>query len=111
MIVRIGSLLTGTLVILIVLLPVRESGLPRNAPFSPTAPEMDSPSPLRATKGVDPIAITSQSRRDEDVADAVDFYGNEVNAAIATYRLDRTGALYELHSPQTEVPQLPPPKS
>ena len=55
--------------------------------------------------------MTSQSRRHGGADVAIDLYGNEVNAAIATYELDRTGALYELHSPQTEVPQLPPPKS
>jgi hypothetical protein len=42
---------------------------------------------------------------------AVDLYGNEVNDAIATYTLDPTGSLYELHSPQTELPRLGSPKS
>jgi len=41
----------------------------------------------------------------------VDLYGNEVNDAIATYTLDPAGSLYELHSPQTEVPRLGSPKS
>ena len=42
---------------------------------------------------------------------AVDLYGNEVSDAIATYSLDPTGSLYELHSPQTELPRLAEPKS
>jgi hypothetical protein len=42
---------------------------------------------------------------------AVDLYGNEVSDAIATYTLDPTGSLYELHSPQTELPRLGAPKS
>jgi hypothetical protein len=42
---------------------------------------------------------------------AVDLYGNEVSDAIATYSLDPAGSLYELHSPQTELPKLGPPKS
>jgi hypothetical protein len=42
---------------------------------------------------------------------AVDLYGNEVSDAIATYRLDPAGSLYELHSPQTELPRLGEPKS
>jgi hypothetical protein len=47
-----------------------------------------------------------------DAADgAVDLYGNEVSDAIATYSLDPTGSLYELHSPQTELPRLASPKS
>lgn len=38
-----------------------------------------------------------------------DRYGNEITDAIATYKRDRTGSVYEEHSPQTEVPQLAPP--
>jgi hypothetical protein len=40
-----------------------------------------------------------------------DLYGNEINDAIATYTLDPSGSLYELHSPQTELPRLGIPKS
>jgi len=108
-IVRIGSLLTVAVVILIVSSWVRELAAPRNT-LSPTTLEMGSRSLFRAARGPDAIAITSQSRGDR-VDDGIDLYGNEVNAAVATYKLDRTGALYELHSPQTEVPQLRPPKS
>ena len=43
--------------------------------------------------------------------EAVDLYGNEVSDAIATYSLDPAGSLYELHSPQTELPRLAEPKS
>ena len=49
---------------------------------------------------------------DEENADAfVDRYGNEVSDAVATYTFDRAGSLYELHSPQTEIPRLGIPKS
>jgi len=41
----------------------------------------------------------------------VDLYGNEVIDAVATYSLDPAGSLYELHSPQTELPRLASPKS
>ncbi len=48
----------------------------------------------------------------EDAADGfVDMYGNEVTDAVATYTFDRGGSLYELHSPQTELPRLGSPKS
>jgi hypothetical protein len=40
-----------------------------------------------------------------------DLYGNEVTDAVATYTFDQTGSLYELHSPQTELPRLGIPKS
>lgn len=56
------------------------------------------------------VSMTSPAR-DEDVDDPVDLYGNEVTAAVAKYKLDESGALYELHSPQTELPQLTPPRS
>jgi len=41
----------------------------------------------------------------------MDLYGNEVSDAVATYTFDRSGSLYELHSPQTELPRLGSPKS
>jgi hypothetical protein len=40
-----------------------------------------------------------------------DLRGNDITAAVATYKLDSTGVLYEEHSPQTEVPRLGAPKS
>jgi hypothetical protein len=43
--------------------------------------------------------------------EVTDVYGNEVTAAVATYKVDATGTLYELHSPQTELPRLASPKS
>jgi hypothetical protein len=41
----------------------------------------------------------------------IDTYGNEVTNAVAEYSLDPTGILYELHSPQIELPHLGSPKS
>ena len=41
----------------------------------------------------------------------VDLFGNPVSAAVAKYQFDRTGSLYESHSPQTELPRLAPPKT
>jgi hypothetical protein len=37
------------------------------------------------------------------------FTGDEVNPALATYGIDRDGNMYEVHSPHTEEPRLPPP--
>jgi hypothetical protein len=49
---------------------------------------------------------------DQDSANGfVDRYGNEVTDAVATYTFDGAGSLYELHSPQTELPRLGIPKS
>lgn len=47
----------------------------------------------------------------DDSEPATDLYGNEVTDAVAKYKLDATGSLYELHSPQTELPRLGSPKS
>jgi hypothetical protein len=57
-------------------------------------------------------AKTSQpsSATDDDDADA-DVLGNPVSDAVAKYKFDATGSLYELHSPQTELPRLADPKS
>jgi hypothetical protein len=51
---------------------------------------------------------------DNDLSESageMDLYGNDVTAAVAEYKFDGTGTLYEMHSPQTEVPRLPSPKS
>jgi hypothetical protein len=41
----------------------------------------------------------------------VDAFGNEVTQAVATYKMDSSGDVYEEHSPQTEVPRLGSPKT
>ena len=53
----------------------------------------------------------SGQREDRDSAGVVDLFGNEVTDAVAKYKLDSAGSLYELHSPQTELPRLGSPKS
>jgi hypothetical protein len=47
---------------------------------------------------------------DDDVPRRLDLRGNEIARPVATYRVDRQGALYEVHSPDTEVPRLKAPK-
>jgi hypothetical protein len=56
-------------------------------------------------------ALTEQMIRDAEEDFLVDLYGNEVTPAVATYTFDDLGTLYEVHSPQTEVPRLGSPKS
>ena len=43
--------------------------------------------------------------------EVTDVFGNRVTPAVATYQFDATGSLYEVHSPQTQVPRLGSPKS
>lgn len=48
---------------------------------------------------------------DSESEGATDLFGNQVSDAVARYKFDATGSLYELHSPQTEVPRLKPPRT
>jgi hypothetical protein len=48
---------------------------------------------------------------EEDAKGSPDLYGNEVRDAVTKYKLDDTGSLYEVHSPQTELPRLASPTS
>lgn len=47
----------------------------------------------------------------DDGGTRTDLFGNDVLRAVATYKVDDTGSLYELHSPHTELPRLGVPKS
>ena len=46
-----------------------------------------------------------------DAKGSPDLYGNEVSDAVTRYKLDGAGSLYEVHSPQTELPRLASPIS
>ena len=56
---------------------------------------------------VPPDPVEGEPNEDE----VIDVYGNRVTPAVATYQLDAAGTLYELHSPQTQLPRLGSPKS
>lgn len=45
----------------------------------------------------------------EGAAPRVDIYGNDVHEAVADYRVDTRGELYERHAPDTAVLRLGPP--
>jgi hypothetical protein len=53
-----------------------------------------------------PIAATSAEITEPQHPPRVDLYGNEIEAAIADYRLDVGGTVYERHSPETALPKL-----
>jgi hypothetical protein len=58
-----------------------------------------------------PSILNADDGRTSSTRDAsVDFNGNEVRPAVAHYKVDPAGALYEEHSPETEVPRLGSPK-
>ena len=72
-----------------------------------------TPSRWRATLD-DPVRATADAAdlvTDEDADEGLDMLGNPVTDAVATYKVDATGMLYESHSPQTELPRLAAPKT
>ena len=83
------------------------------------APELIAPAQSRdvrssvtpsSTEPPPPPRVFEPPREREDDSD-VDLYGNDVTEAVAKYKLDSDGSLYELHSPQTQLPRLGSPKS
>jgi hypothetical protein len=69
-------------------------------------PEIDQTS-LPRVQSAPPLFDESLFR---DVQPPTDLHGNEVTPAIAKYKLDAWGSLYEEHSPHTELPRLGNPK-
>jgi hypothetical protein len=86
------------------------AGLQRVAPagFSRALPSIQTPAPP---------APPQAARPDRDLPKLLQMeprttlQGDDINDAIATYGIDDGGNLYEVHSPQTEVPSLGGPKT
>jgi len=79
-----------------------------------TSPRVTASAPDAHVAPPDHVPAPSDSldaEDDEDEAGLVDLFGNPVADAVAKYKFDATGSLYELHSPQTELPRLGSPKS
>ncbi len=66
--------------------------------------------PQRVTASRSQPQVVAASR-DSASSQPLDAYGNEITNAVAEYSLDPAGALYELHTPQVELPRLGSPKS
>jgi hypothetical protein len=76
------------------------------------APEPQKPPPAADVRRTSVWSTTPDADvTSDDMPENLDLYGNEVTDAVAKYRFDASGSLYELHSPQTEVPKLAPPKT
>ena len=65
--------------------------------------------PAPSSADTAPPRVFETPREREDEMD-VDLYGNDVTDAVAKYKLDSYGSLYELHSPETQLPRLGSPK-
>jgi hypothetical protein len=70
-----------------------------------------APGPPAATVQQVIVASDNTTQPNSEDDPALDFYGNEVTVAVAEYQIDAVGRLYELHSPQSELPRLGSPKS
>lgn len=76
------------------------------------------PSPVLARRERPPIppafprreTAAARPTREPEAPRRIDLYGNEVANPVARYRVDDRGTLYEVHSPETEVPRLAPPR-
>jgi hypothetical protein len=55
------------------------------------------------------IAGGEASTVETDAPHRLDVRGNEIARPVARYRVDERGSLYEVHSPETEVPRLKAP--
>jgi len=80
-------------------------------------PTYSEPGMASDTQPAAAIGLPTDPRADrgsgftDDEDEVTDVYGNGITAAVASYKYDATGTLYELHSPQTELPRLAAPKS
>ena len=54
--------------------------------------------------------LDDRAAKEDAVQREVDLRGNEIVRPVGHYRVDPRGGLYELHSPDTELPRLPPPE-
>jgi hypothetical protein len=78
---------------------------------TPSQPAAARPLPTAAPSDLDAPREPAPDVDRQDSDGTVDLYGNEVSDAVAKYRLDTAGSLYELHSPRTELPRLRSPKT
>jgi hypothetical protein len=104
---RIGL---GVLTPLAIVVALFAPHAPARDPHHATVPLANSASLPDLSNGANRADRASQQDEKRD-GSAIDLYGNDVSDAVAKYKLDATGSLYELHSPQTELPRLGSPKS
>ncbi len=109
--VRVIAFVTGIAAGVALLLFV-VSGIAITTPVAAKAPIAP---PLVAQYGSDSIFVhppgphPAPSLDDDDDPDdgtQLDLQGDEVTAAVAKYRFDAQGNIYETHAPHTEVPHL-----
>ena len=71
-----------------------------------TVPESSAIAGHSTTSVSDGVGGELSSVGNEHEQPQFDLFGNEIERAIADYRFDRRGGVYERHSPDTAVQQL-----
>jgi hypothetical protein len=98
-------------VVLVALVPIM-IGCARLAPeLMAPLPYASATRPAASPATEPPPRSFAPAREREEDDEEIDLYGNDVSDAVAKYKLDSDGSLYELHSPQTQLPRLAPPKT
>jgi hypothetical protein len=84
-----------------------DPGTPRAHSAAHVAP----PGSSSSASWIDPgdLDPSESSAAANDAPQRLDVRGNEIARPVARYRVDDRGSLYEVHSPETEVPRLKPP--
>ncbi len=62
------------------------------------------------TSVIDSAARTVPAQGDDWAEPRVDLNGNEIDAAVSDYRVDRRGEMYERHAPDTALLRLSAPQ-
>ena len=62
-------------------------------------------------KAASEVAGAPSMEPDDSADPRVDLLGNEIEDAVADYRIDLGGGVYERHSPETAVPKLGSPST
>lgn len=88
-----------------VVLPVAMAAAAGSAWIGATAPMAE----FRGLHASPAVADTRDDLAPTAAEPHFDLYGNEIEDAVGDYRIDPRGDVYERHSPDTEVPRLPPP--
>jgi hypothetical protein len=79
-------------------------------PIAATSAEITRPAAVPSREVIEGSLVEPRDS-DEPPVPRFDLFGNEIEEAVADYRVDQRGGIYERHSPDTAVPKLGLPKT
>ncbi len=114
MLAFVGGMLAGMLLLLVVAgvsrTPAATAAKASTAAKSAASASVPHDSGPTFSHPVDPHDGLVSADTEPDDGTQVDLQGDEVTAAVARYRFDAQGNIYETHAPHTEVPRLGTPQ-